>query len=136
LVILFIKRRRSSTSLKDSNKREDFETEHKITISANEKEHETGSIKINNNPMTSALVDKTPVTKENAKEEGDNVKCTTTTTTTTTNDDDNDISSSLIKTTSISTVWVQHEDIKSGEIWFENTETGETCWEMPVEEPR
>jgi hypothetical protein len=134
LVILFIKRRRSSTSLKDSNKREDFETEHKITISANEKEHETGSIKINNNPMTSVLVDKTPVTKENVKEEGDNVKCTTTTTTT--NDDDNDISSSLIKTTSISTVWVQHEDIKSGEIWFENTETGETCWEMPVEEPR
>jgi len=125
LAIMIIRRRSSSSSLssaaeeEEEKERKEFKTavivQDKVVVE---------SIKVSNNPMTLVVETVSLSTKATAadgvvNEHKQNAKVESTE------------NSSAIKTTSISADWVQHEDISSGEVWFENVESGETVWELP-----
>lgn len=123
LAIMIIRRRSSSSSSSSAAAAEEEKEkeEFKSAVIIQDK-GVVESIKVSNNPM--ALVVETVSSSKKATEGGVNEHNHSTKVEST------EISSA-IKTTSISAYWVQHEDTSSGEVWFENVDTGETVWELP-----
>ena len=121
VAIMIIRRRSSSSSSSAAEEEEKEKEEFKSAVIIQDK-GVVESIKVSNNPM--ALVVETVSSSTKATEGGVNEHNHSTKVEST------EISSA-IKTTSISADWVQHEDTSSGEVWFENVETGETVWELP-----
>jgi hypothetical protein len=126
LAIMIIRRRSSSSSSLSSSAEEEEEKERKEfkTAVIVQDKVVVESIKVSNNPMTLVVETVSLSTKATAadgvvNEHNQNAKVESTE------------NSSAIKTTSISADWVQHEDTTSGEVWFENVESGETVWELP-----